>query len=252
MLEGIAEIINTEKGLLKQSRHIYNDTFRPGVSIIVPTFKSKYINNIFNNYARSNYPVKELIIVLNSFELDITEYQYLASGYDDIKILKLGEKYSLGQCLNIGIDHSKYDYISRMDDDDFYGPDYLTDLMNVFNYMDAQMTGKNPVFVYFEDNKSLYLLNHINPVMGATFLFKKEVYEKVRFRNLNFREDYFFLSDCIKAGIKVYPSDKYNYVYVRHSNLQNHTFRQPSEDFIQTYDLQKILTIKDFSSFVTA
>lgn len=251
MPDQILKNISMEKDLLKQSREKYHNYSKPGVSVIVPTFKRRYITNILENYLRSSYPVKELIIILNNNELDPKEYLSLAFGLENVKVLQLDEKFTLGRCLNFGVNNSKYDYISRMDDDDYYGPNYLTGLMNVFNYTDAQMTGKNPVFVYFENNSSLYLLNHDNPVMGGTFVFKKEIFEKVRFRDMNFREDYYFLLDCISSGIKIHASDKFNYVYVRHSNLEDHTFRLPSDIFIRTYDVKKILTIKDFTQFVT-
>lgn len=251
MLDGILEDINKEKGLVIQLREKYKNVYKPGVSIIVPTFKKNYMNNIFSNYDRSEYPVKELIIILNNNVLDISHYQEAGDKYKDVKVICVDEKCTLGECLNIGISNSKYNYIARMDDDDYYGPHYLTDTMNVFNYSDVQMTGKNPVFVYLEENKSLYLFKHTNPVIGATFLFKKDVFEKVKFRNLNFREDFYFLYDCCREGIKIYPSDKYNYVYMRHINLKDHTFRCPSEYLIKIYDIKKVLTLNDFQPFVS-
>jgi predicted peroxiredoxin len=87
--------------------------------------------------------------------------------------------------------------------------------------------------------------------MGGTFLFKKEIFQKVKFRHLDFMEDNCFLRDCIRSGIKIVASDKYNYVYMRHSNLKDHTFRMPSDIFLETYNTQKIVTAKDFSSLVT-
>lgn len=243
--------IGQEMASLVQLREKYNEALKPGVSIIVPTFKEGYINNIFENYSRSNYPNKELVVILNKDTLDIKEYEKKAHGFENVRVFHMDESFALGECLNFGIENSKYDYISRMDDDDYYGPNYLTDLMNVFNYKDVQITGKNPVFVYFEDTSFLYILNHSNPVMGATFLFKKEIIEKVRFRDIDFMEDYFFLLDCMNSGFKIYPSDKYNYVYIRHSNLHDHTFRKPSDKFIQTYDVEILTATKNFPIFVT-
>jgi len=251
MFENTFKNINTEKLVLQQLRKNYAGDFKPGVSIIVPTFKSRYISNIFENYASSSYPLKELILILNNNKLDLAKYYSWASEFENIKMFQLDEKYTLGECLNFGIDNSKYNYISKMDDDDYYAPNYLTDLMNVFNYTDAQVTGKQHIFVYFEDNSSIYMFNHINRVMGATLLFKKDVFQKIRFRKLNFKEDFYFISDCINAGIKIYPSDRYNYIYIRHSNLRDHTLKMSSDVFIETFNPQKVLTVKDFSSFVT-
>jgi hypothetical protein len=239
------------KNSVIQAREKYKETCKQGISIVVPTFKEKYISNIFLNYATSNYLAKELIIILNNNKLSLLQYQSWAYKFENIRLYQLDDSYSLGECLNFGINQAKYNYIARMDDDDYYGPNYLTDLMHVFNSTDAQITGKNPVFVYFEDIKSLYAFNHRNLIMGGTFLFKKEVFDKIRFRNISYREDYYFLLDCVNAGIKVYPSDIYNFIYMRHFNAKDHTFRISSEDFIHVYDTKKILNTDNPVPMVT-
>lgn len=221
LLDFIQKDIFKGKISVIQTREKYKETCKQGISIVVPTFKEEYISNIFLNYVASNYLVKELIIILNNNKLNLFQYRSWANKYENVKLYQLNDSYSLGECLNFGIRQAKYNYIARMDDDDYYGPNYLTDLMCVFNFTDAQVTGKNPVFVYFEDIKSLYAFNHRNLLMGGTLLFKKEILDKIRFRNLSYREDYYFQLDCINAGIKIYPSDMYNFIYMRHFNEKN-------------------------------
>lgn len=252
MLENLLQNQHGEKSYVRQAREKYKYSARPGISIIVPTFKIKYMRNIFRNYLRLNYPVKELIIILNNNQLDINAYQIYARRFKNIRVLKADEGISLGECLNLGISVSRYDYISKMDDDDYYGPNYLTDLMNTMNASGCQVTGKNPIFVYFEENNSLYIFRSSKAVVGATLLFKKDIFENVRFRDVGIGEDYYFLYDCAKYGISVQPSDKYNYVYIRHANLEDHTFKISSEDFLEegTYNIEKVRTVKNFSSIV--
>lgn len=223
-----------------EKRERYKDAYKPGISIIVPTFKKEYISNIFLNYATSNYPLKELIIVVNNDKISLLEYEVWACKFKEVKVYRLSENYTLGECLNYGVSQAKYDYIARMDDDDYYGINYLIDLMQVFICKDGQVTGKNPIFIYFEEAKSLYTLNHSNLVMGATFLIKKEVFNKVKFRSLNYREDYYFLYDCINAGIRIIPSDIYNFIYMRHLRAENHTFRMSSKDMISIYNMKHV------------
>lgn len=253
MLENFLKSMGSEKESVKLLRAKFSDDFKPGVSIIVPTFKIKYMQNIFQNYLRFDYPAKELIIILNKNELDQDIYESYASNFKNIRVLRMDEKNSLGECLNFGVSISTYDYVSKMDDDDFYGPNYLTDLMNTLSISDSQVTGKNPIFVYFEENNSLYFFRSSKIITGATFLFKKDIFRNVRFRNVSIGEDYYFLNDCMHYGIKVQPSDKYNYVYIRHANLQDHTFKITSEDFLEegTYNIEKIMTVSNLSSIVT-
>jgi hypothetical protein len=54
------------------------------------------MNNIFDNYARQTYPVKELIIVLNSSYLDINDWYNKAKAYKNVKIIRRPETDSVG------------------------------------------------------------------------------------------------------------------------------------------------------------
>ncbi len=247
--------ISKEHALLKHIREKCSKSAQHGVSIIVPTVKSKYINNIFMNYVRSNYPYTELIIILNDNKLDINDYKIKSLGLENVRIFQLDESYTLGECLNFGVEKSRYNYISKMDDDDYYGSNYLIDLMNVFKYTDAQVTGKMSHFVYFEDSNTLSIRQHNNEnryvhfLSGNTILFKKEIFEKVKFKKLNCGEDCQFSSDCITAGIKIYSADKYNYIYMKHKYLQDHTWQVSSKGLMKDYCMNLQVTT-DIISFI--
>lgn len=254
MLEQIAR----ERVLLKKIREKCSKTSQHGVSIITSTNKPNYANNIFNNYTRFSYPYKELIIILNNNRLNISDYEIKAKDLPTVQIFQLDENCTLGECLNFGIEHSKYDYISKMDDDDYYGNNYLTDLMNVFKYTDAKVTGKSTCFMYFKDKNalSLYLPNHENKyvtggIAGGTITFKKEIYQNIRFRHLKTDgEDTNFLKDCNSANIRIFSADKYNYVYIRNKDLNDHTWKISSEELISYYS-DKLLLTTNFYPIVT-
>ncbi len=254
------EIMARERVLLKQIRQKCVNTSQPEVSIIVSTNKPKYINNIFANYARLNYPCKEMVVILNNNKLNINDYRMKAVGLSEVRIFQLDESCTLGECLNFGIEQSKYNYISKMDDDDYYGTNYLTDLMNVFKYTDADITGKVSSFVYFEDSNTLSVRDNIIQyryintfpeyviIKGSTILIKREILRKVKFQNLNSAEDTNFLIDCYMAGIKLYAADKYNYVCIRHKNLLDHTWRISSEGLMRISE--NFLVTKNFIPFI--
>lgn len=256
MLERIAR----ERVLLKQIRQKCVNIAQPEVSIIVSTNKPKYINNIFANYARLNYPCKEMVVILNNNNLNIDDYRIKAAGLSEVRIFQLDESCTLGECLNFGIEQSKYNYISKIDDDDYYGTNYLTDLMNVFNYTDADITGKVSSFVYFEDSNTLGIRDtrsqykYVNTfpeyvcIKGSTILTKRKILEKVKFKNLSYAEDTNFLTDCFMAGIKLYAADKYNYVCIRHENLLDHTWRISSKRLMRISE--KFLVTKNFIPFI--
>lgn len=247
-----------EKVLLKRIREKCSKTSPLEVSIIAPTNKSKYIDNIFANYTRLNYIYKELIIILNNNKLNIKDYKMKTKDLKDVQIFQLDESCTLGECLNFGIERSKYNYISKMDDDYYYGPNYLIDLMNVFKYTDAQLTGKTSRFVYFEDNNTLGIIspNHENVyvshnIAGGTLTFKKEIFEKIKFRSIkNNGTDTHFLRDCNDAKIKMFSADKYNYVYMKHRNLDDHTWKISSDE-LKRNTSKKFLVTTTYTAVTT-
>ena len=176
-------------------------------------------------------------------------------NYSNIKIFQLSEKKSLGSCLNFAIDNSKFEYISKFDDDDFYGSNYLTDMLNAFKYTNAQILGKYSIYAYLEDKKLLVLRypdmenRYIGYIAGSTLTFKKEVFRKVRFKDLNTSEDTFFLNDSIEKGFNIYATDRFNHVICRRNNLKDHSWKISEAEFLNKC---KIITkTDDYKSHVT-
>lgn len=227
---------------------------KPGVSIIMATNKAKYLDNIYNNFIRSNYKTKELIIILNNNEMNKKDYDNKFKDFNNVTIFEIDENVTLGECLNLGVNQAKYDYVAKMDDDDYYGANYLLDSMNVFEYTDAQITSKGTHFVYFEETNTLTIrmLNIENRytfdcVLGGTFLIKKSVFDKIQFRNINQGEDTQFVNDCNARGIKIFAGDRYNYVYIRHKNVRDHTWKISEWELLR--QCQIISKTSDFESY---
>ncbi len=223
--------MENEKKHVEEVRKKFKNSNQKGVSIIVPTIKIKYIYNIFNNYGRCNYKNKEMIIILNNNNLNLDNYLKIAKEYKNIRVKQLDQSLTLGECLNYGVTISKYDFLAKMDDDDYYGENYVTDSMNTFEYIDTDIIGKTSYFIYYEKYNSLGIMypnesNKYSPyVAGSTLFFKKRVFKKVKFRKLNVAEDANFLKDCAKQNINIYSGNRYNYVYIKHKELKDHTWK---------------------------
>lgn len=216
---------------INKVRNKLNNFYKAGVSIIISTNKIKYLDNIYNNFMRINYKNKELIMVLNDSNLDITIYENKFKNFNNVSIYQLNTDITLGECLNYAVSKANYDYIAKIDDDDYYYPNYLLDLMNVFEYTDAAVTGKTAHFVYFEEFNIL-ALNGYNVenqytkdwLQGGTLLLKKSIFNEVKFGNVNIGEDSYLYKCCVEKRIKMFASDRYNYVYMKHTNPQDHTW----------------------------
>jgi Glycosyltransferases, probably involved in cell wall biogenesis len=230
---------------LEKEKDMNIDTRRQGVSIIVCTNRPNSINNIFDNYERQRYIDKELIVVLNNNSMSLKNYKEKSLTYPNIKIYQLDESCALGKCLNFGIQKAKYEYIAKMDDDDYYAPKYLIDSINKFQYTDADIVGKLSYFVYIEKNGILAVFSPNNEnkytdfVAGATLVVKRKVFNKVKFEEIiDAGEDTEFLIKCKEENYKIYSGDKYNYVYKKHEDINNHTWKITAKDYLQSCSIK--------------
>ncbi|HHB1655998.1 glycosyl transferase [Bacillus cereus] len=214
---------------------------KENVSIVTCTNKSQFIENIILNYINQTWINKELIIILNNNDLDINYYQSKAHRYKNIFIYQLPEETSLGMCYNFAAKKANYDFIATFDDDDFYAPNYVTDLMYAFQYTDADIVGKLTYFIYFEDKKLLALRNvsqeykylDSNSFLdGGKKIVRKKVFDSVQYRDVSLLEDVYFCQDSLEKGFKIFSADKYNLAYLRRINKDNHTWKEQDDTIL--------------------
>src|SRR5699024_10053113 len=157
-----------------------------GISIVIVTMRQNCMENVFNNYKRQDFDKKEMIIVLNNNEMNLDKWLREAKKYKNIKAFKLDEKITLGECLNFGILKSKYDFIGEFDDDDDYGPKYVSYSIKAFDSIDDDVIGKSASFVYFKKSKTLAIRSsrnenkYVKHMDGCTFIIKRSVFDKIK------------------------------------------------------------------------
>jgi glycosyltransferase involved in cell wall biosynthesis len=225
------------------------------ISVIACTNRQAYVPKIIENFQRQTLLEKELIIIINStvMAVDIVGYQ----------VLRIPEKVSLGSCLNKGISLAKYDYVTKMDDDDYYGPDYLKEVYETLVQKDADVVGKSSFYIYFKKKHELRLYNPIREnqwivkngpykssyfLSGATLAFKKKIIKKIRFPDVNVGEDSGFQRQCYDNGLKMYSLSKEHYAYLRYSHPRHHhsdaeetILRRRSRFIVQTASFENFL-----------
>lgn len=225
------------------------------VSVITCTNKEGSINNILDNFNRQNVDLKELLIIINNNKIDEYKWRNKILEYQNIRIFKIDESTSLGRCLNFGVHKAKHDIIAKFDDDDYYGPKYLSDSIRHFDYTNASLIGKATIFVYFIENKTLAVKDpglenrYVNFINGSSFIFKKDLFNFVQFRDVSISEDLLFCIDCIDRGLKIYSGNPYHLVYIRHSTLDKHTWQISNNDLMKLY-CHNLGQVDDFIPYV--
>jgi cellulose synthase/poly-beta-1,6-N-acetylglucosamine synthase-like glycosyltransferase len=218
------------------------------ISIISCTIRQDCLENILQNFNRQIWEDKELIIILNKDKMDIEKWKKEAEAYPNISVFQLPESTSLGECLNFGVQKTKYPYVAKFDDDDYYSPYYLKHSMKAFEETNASVVGKTTIYMYFKKQK---LLTEFNPnrfggkfadnegkynnnlLMGGTLIIKKSVFNHVQFSNTNIAEDAAFCEACIHKGFKIYSTAKENYVYLRSGEPSDHTWKVRNDTLLK-------------------
>lgn len=213
----------------------YKKHIKPGVSIITYTNKEDNMNLIFENYERQYYENKELIIILNSDTMDLKSWQNKSKIYKNVRIFQIDEKESLVKCLNYAVEKSNLEYISIFSDD-YYAENYLVDVMNAFKYSNADIIGKCSHYSYSENYKLLVIIypyienRYIQYVKASTMVFKKKVFDRLKFSEESPRYDIEFLKNCLNEGFSIYATDRFNYVCIRHSSNKQRTYKIENEE----------------------
>lgn len=227
------------------------------ISIITCTIRDSFMDNVFNNYDNQKLKRKELIIVLNRNDMDINRWKKRAKRYKNVFIYRVDEKYNIGKCLNYGIEKSNYDIIAKFDDDNYYGPGYLKEALDILNNnRKVSVVGKHSAYVYFEETKALMLYReggenkYKRRVKGGTFVFKRSVWRKIKFNEeLRQNSDVDFLKRCKTKGHKIYSVSKYNYVCIRRADTNSHTQKLSTNDYMNKCKL--VTYTKNFLPIIT-
>ena len=209
------------------------------VSVVMCTNRPKNIDLMIENYLRQIHKNKELLIILNNDEFDINSIKQKVEGIPSVQVYQLSQNVSLGDCLNHGVAKASGNYIAKMDDDDIYGRNYLSDALIAFDFSGADVVGKDSYFCYVESKKIMAIKQpskdnrYSDFVSGGTLIIRKEVFNKIKFHNRNRGEDTNFLKDCKENGFVIYSSDKYNFIQMRYSNTTAHTWTIQDDDYLK-------------------
>ncbi|WP_084783151.1 glycosyltransferase [Bacillus dakarensis] len=244
---------NPYKGELVEDTFNREDDKLNGVSVITCTIRQDQMNNILDNYNRQKYENKELIIILNRSNMNIEEWRERIENYQNVSVYEQPD-ITLGECLNFGITIAKHPIVAKLDDDDYYGPMYLTQAVHALNTTKAALVGKDAQTIYFEGKNLLALFRSYNEnkytthVGGCTLVFRKSIFPNVKFPSKSLNEDNIFQQRCRNLGYKIYSTDRYHHVYIRRENKEVHSWKAEDEELLK--ECEVITHTDDYRPFV--
>lgn len=218
------------------------------VSVIISTIRPASMSHVIANLGRQTVKQLEVVLVAHGVELDEADIQALRDleTVERVKYIVAPETQTLGQNLNQAVDATEGDFIVRMDDDDWYGPNYIRDLQNAAYYSGADLVGKSASYIYFEERNMTVRTfaaqehRYTNFVRGATFAGPRETFLKYRFPSLGKSEDSTVLTQIVKDGGLIYASDRFNFVVNRFADKGRHTWTVDDARLFATGEMEFI------------
>ncbi|MFG1919005.1 glycosyltransferase [Micromonospora sp. NPDC048898] len=213
---------------------------RPRVSIVAPTHRLGGYQSIIRNVGRQTHADLELILGLHGVDEPESRIRDAAAAQSiqHLTVVRLPSELSLGSVCNELIKTATAPYVARFDDDDHYGPNYLEDQLRAFEYTEADIVGKWTRFIFLERLPALGVIfpgtEHVygTPLCGGTLLMRRELCDVVKFADQTRGEDIRFVIDAAQQGYATYATDRFNYVYVRHTDTSRHTYQPADLDLL--------------------
>lgn len=219
----------------------------PKVSVVMSVYNGeKYLAEAIESILNQTFRDFEFIIiddasVDNSYKI-LEEYK---KKDERIILLKNEKNLGLTKSLNIGIKKAQGEYIARMDADDISLPkrfekqvDFLNKNKEISLLGSAiEIIGKQNLKhqIIFVPSKIKNIFYHHNPLIHSTWMFRREVLDKVNYDEKYFyAQDYKFLADLIKNKLKF---TNLNLKLVKF-NLNNNTLSQKKNVLQRYYSLQ--------------
>lgn len=214
------------------------------VTAICVSKRPKFTRNVASMMSKQTHKNLNFIYVAHGEQQDETEFNGAFSELENVSVIfEPDSQITLGALLNRALDICKTDLVAKIDDDDFYGPNYIKrSLMALkFNgYENVGIVGKGRAYCYVEglDQFAIRFQKHtenaLRPhVFGGTLFWSRTAVNDLRFQDLPRAIDVAFIKDALHSGTKLFSADRFDYVAVRHANVEDHTWKIGDEEFLR-------------------
>jgi glycosyltransferase involved in cell wall biosynthesis len=182
------------------------------VSCILATRgRPHFLRQAVRYFVGQTYPEKELIVVDDSPQ----PFQDPCISDGRIRYVHTTTPLSLGAKLNLGISLASGQIIQKIDDDDYYAPDFLATTIRTLLESGRRnaIAAFGSFLVYIAGTRSLKCSGR-GWFAGGTLCFHRDLWKSHPFRDVNHAEDTYFLEDTSAFRLKIDRPDLY--VLVRH------------------------------------
>ncbi|MFC7644643.1 glycosyltransferase [Streptosporangium lutulentum] len=211
----------------------------PLISVLLTTRRPEMVGFALEQMARQRGVEFETILTLHGIPAGHPDVVAALASFDrPVTVFQASQKTVFGAVLNEAASRASGTFLVKVDDDDWYGPDFLSDLLLAHSYSGAEVVGTVPEFVYLASIDVTVQRQQIteqitNFIAGGTIFAERSAFEAVGgFRPLPGTIDAQFQHAIQAAGGQIYRTHGLGYI-LRRGNAANHTWREPIGTFLR-------------------
>lgn len=208
----------------------------PRVSVVLSMRRPQFLQQILNQLDKQTLRPHEVILMLHGVpeEEKIQAEETIELSDLVIKHEFVPESVLFGDVLNMAIDKAEGEFVTKVDDDDYYGENHLLDLYAAHLSSRADFVGKWNHWVYIQaDDETISWTpeescKYVRHIPGGTLFGKTSTFREIKFGKVRRAIDSELYRRAIKRGATLYSTHRYNYIRVRHDD---HTYTATNADF---------------------
>jgi glycosyltransferase involved in cell wall biosynthesis len=207
----------------------------PSVSILLATKRPHQLEFALKQIAKQQGADLELVLAAHGWTPDPERVRALL-GDIPVTILSIEQETSFGDVLNAAAAAASGELVLKFDDDDWYGPDVVSDLLLARNYSGADLVGSTAEFAFLEPMWRMIRRNdeaerEATFVAGGTMMLDRSTLHSLGgFRSVHKYVDASLLASAHAAGALVYRTHGLGYVLRRSAG--GHTWQADLDYFL--------------------
>ncbi|GAA4510679.1 MULTISPECIES: glycosyltransferase family 2 protein [Nonomuraea] len=217
---------------------------QPLVSVVMATKRPEYVASALGQMARQRGVRAEVVLGLHGVAFE--RVREAVEGCPlPVSWVEADAGVPFGEVLNRAAARAGGDYVTKWDDDDWYGPGHLSDLLMAAAYSGADVVGMTGEFFYLEPlnltiRRTTFASGASYPsevwadhIAGGTILLSREKFQEIGgFPALHSAVDREFLKAATGLGARVYRTHGLGYV-LRRGLSEQHTWQLPLAHFVK-------------------
>lgn len=170
------------------------------ISVIMPVYNvENYIDQAINSALEQNYDDYELIIIDDESTDDTFSKCQKYEAYPNVKLLTQKHGHQ-AKARNLGIKEAQGEYITFLDGDDFWEPDYLVKVGQILTEFSCDMCIGNQYYCWSQGKRTTHKLYELDKEF--------EVLSREEAREIIFREEGIPASMCLLIYKKSFLAEK--------------------------------------------